>query len=126
MTSTGKVLCKATTKSGAPCQAYALEGGEYCFMHEPSRAAERALARSKGGRARHGRAIGSSCSCIHVGTPTDVLAVVTGALEDLHALENSISRARAIGYLASVAIKVFEVTEIEQRLAALEGRLSDE
>ena len=39
---------------------------------------------------------------------------------DTLCLENSISRARTLAYLATTAIKLLEVGEFEQRLAALE------
>ena len=39
---------------------------------------------------------------------------------DTLGLENSIARARTLAYLATSAIKLLEVGEFEQRLAALE------
>jgi len=57
---------------------------------------------------------------VSVETPADVLNVVRGAILDVLRLENSIARARTLGYLAGVALKAFEVTELDQRLTALE------
>ncbi len=41
-------------------------------------------------------------------------------------LENSVSRARAVGTLALAALKVFEVAELEARIAALEASLGQQ
>lgn len=52
--------CSATTKKGEQCKAYALADSDFCFTHDPAHAGERAQARSKGGRARHGRILGQT------------------------------------------------------------------
>jgi len=121
VTSTGK-RCKATTRSGEPCKAYALEGSEFCFWHDPERKAERHAARAKGGQARHGRTVKppNGRDPVTVESAADVLPILERAINDVLALENSISRARAIGYLAGQVVKAFEVTELEQRVEALE------
>ena len=41
--------CKAINKQGQPCGAFALARSNYCFHHDPTKAAERKAARSKGG-----------------------------------------------------------------------------
>ena len=56
----------------------------------------------------------------------DVMRLLERTATDLAALENSINRARAYIALASVATKTLEVSELEQRLTALELRLNDE
>ena len=121
MISTGR-RCKATTKSGDPCAAYAGDGSDYCFWHDPAKAEERKAARQRGGQARHGRNVipptgGEPVEIRQVG---DVLPLLERAVNDLLALENSIARARAIGYLAGVAIKTLEVSELAERVAELE------
>jgi hypothetical protein len=53
----------------------------------------------------------------------DVLPVIERSVNDVLRLENSISRARAIGYLCGVAIKTLELSELAERVAALEAAL---
>jgi len=114
--------CQAITHSGAPCQAYALAGSDYCFHHDPARATERREARSKGGHARHGRHIGpvGQAEPVPLDTMTDVAALLKQTINDTLKLENSIQRARTIGYLAGVCIKALDMADLEQRVAALE------
>ena len=117
--------CTAKNKASEPCQAYAVADSEFCFQHDPECAEERRRARSKGGHARHGRKLtDEQVKQIEIKTPADVLRVVNSELGSLLTLEKSIARSRAVGYLASVALKAFEVTELEHRVELLEQQLS--
>ena len=125
MTSTGR-LCKATNARGQPCASYAVEGSAFCFWHCPELAEERKQARSAGGRARHGRSgvlQDGSGVLVPLKSMSDVVNLLEQTVRDLLTLENSISRARAVGYLAGVAVKALEVSELEDRIARLEEKL---
>lgn len=117
--------CKATTKSGQPCQAWAVEGSDYCFWHDPLRARERAEARKRGGKARHGRRIGTTGrpAPVSVQTMAEVVSLLERTVNDALALENSLQRARTIATLANVVIKALEYATLEERVAALEMAL---
>jgi len=114
--------CSATAKSGARCQGKALPGLLFCWWHEPSKAQERTAARAKGGHARHGRKIGSTGrrGGVRITCAADTLPVVADAINDLLGLEVSISRSRAIGYLAGVVCNVYETTDLTERIEGLE------
>ena len=117
--------CAATNRKGDPCGGWAIGESVFCFAHDPERAAERLAARAKGGHARHGRHISpigetGEDGALSIATPEDVLNVVRQAILDALTLENSIARARTIGYLAGVAFKAFELVDIDARLSKLE------
>jgi hypothetical protein len=114
--------CHAITKNGAPCGAYALSGSDYCFHHDPARAAERRQARRKGGRARHGRAIGPTGQPqpVALESMADVAALLQVTINDALRLENSLHRARTIGYLAGLLIKALDIATLEARVAQIE------
>jgi len=116
--------CTGTTKRGTPCQNPALPGEAWCWWHHPDKADARKLARSKGGKARHGRRLGDvgQGEYIEIGELGDVVGVLERELNALLSLEKSISRARAVGYLASVLSSIYKDSELEQRLAALEAQ----
>ena len=118
--------CKATNKRGEPCQGWAGQGAEFCFAHDPARAAERKEARSRGGRARHGRRLADlgTGEPVRVDDLGDVCELLARELGALLTLEVSVSRARAVGYLASVLASVYKDTELETRIRALEARAS--
>ena len=125
--STGK-RCKAKTKAGEPCRGFAVSGAGYCFTHDPDRAEERRVARAKGGHARHGRTVGATekGAMVTVHSIGDLLPLVQQAVNDVLILENSIARARSLGYLIGVAVKVFEVSDLAQRVSALEEFLHEQ
>ena len=126
MTSTARP-CKATNKSGEPCKGHCMPDSEYCLFHDPARAAERAKARQQGGMARHGRTIGPVSAepkpAFSVASIEGVQALLGKAVSDCMRCEPSLARARTLAALCGVALKVFEVSELEQRLTAIEGRL---
>jgi hypothetical protein len=114
--------CQAITQDGTPCNAYAVTGSDYCFHHDPALADERREARRKGGRARHGRHVGpiEPVEPIDLDTMADVTALLHRTINDTLHLENSIHRARAIGYLSGLYIKALEMSTLEQRVIELE------
>lgn len=118
--------CTATTRKGDPCRAWAIEGSDFCYMHDPGKAAERAAARSRGGKARHGRHLDTSGDpdSLELAAPGDAVAIVATAIRDTARLENSVSRNRALGYLCGVALKAFEITELAERMETIERTLA--
>ena len=57
---------------------------------------------------------------VDVASVSDVLALLNEGVNDLRALENSVSKARTLGYLAGVFLKALEVSEFERRLEVVE------
>ena len=58
--------------------------------------------------------------------PGRVPDVLDLAFADLQRVEASVSRSRALSYLASVAVKSFETVELLRRLAVVEDRIQQE
>lgn len=115
--------CQVMTKRGKVCRAAALKGSDYCYMHSPERAGERAAARRLGGQHRGSHALEASSLPAKVRTVEDVLAVLDYTREELAALDNGIPRARALIALAGSYLQALEVGELEARLEALEAAL---
>jgi len=114
--------CSAIKHDGTPCNAYALTGSDYCYHHDPRRAAERSQARRKGGRARHGRTLGpvGVAPTFPLDTMADVTALLQHTINQALQLENSIARARTLGYLAGLLIKALDIASLEERVLLLE------
>lgn len=113
--------CSFIKKNGERCQARKLAGEEFCYFHSPQVVVERAEARRRGGLRRHGDK-GETGSYI-IKSSQDVLGILEDCINDAYALENTGGRAKAIGYLCQIILKGFEVTEIENRLLALEEKV---
>ncbi len=91
-------------------------------MHSPEYAEEIAEARRLGGlRRRREVAVAGAYEFNGLETVADLRRLLQIAALDTLGLENSIARARTLGYLVGVAGKLLETGELEQRLAALEA-----
>ena len=110
--------CKATNARGEPCSSPRVEGTEYCFWHNPDLSKERDAARKRGGLNRRQVKAAKPVGPVQAQTPEDLLILLEQALTDCLALENSISRAKAVGYLAGVILKVQEA----QKAGGLEAQ----
>ena len=117
--------CAGMKENGQPCRAPKLQEGDYCLMHSPEHAQEMAEARRLGGlRRRREVAVSGAFDFVGLQTVADIRRLLEVAVLDTLGLENSISRARTLAYLATTAIKLLEVGELEQRLASLEAAIN--
>ena len=114
--------CEATNQAGDPCGAQALVNSSFCFMHDPTRAPDRAEARRRGGHNRRGAPSLPVPLVVSLGDLDSVKAMLERVMVDTLAQENSARRSRTVGYLVGIALKLHEVAEIEDRLQALETR----
>lgn len=114
--------CTYQMPSGRPCRATPLRDEPFCFWHSPETAEEAAEARRIGGlHRRKKKTVGAIYGFHGLRTIEDNQALLeTAAIETL-ALENSISRNRALAGFAAVGAKLIEVGDHEERLRALEA-----
>ena len=117
------MACRETNQRGEPCGAPELPGRGWCYHHDPERAEERQRARRKGGLAVHHGGAVREVEEVSIRSVSDVLTLLERAARDVLSRKPSISRARALAYVASASLKTLEVGEIEERVAALESRL---
>jgi len=113
--------CSFIKKNGERCQARKLSDSEFCYFHSPQVVVERAEARRQGGLHRYGGKGETGSYVIKSGR--DVLTILEDTINDAVGLEHTTGRAKTIGYLCQVILRGFEVTEIENRLTALEEKV---
>ena len=117
-----KRTCRAIAASGHPCKAAPMKDSDYCFMHDPTRARERAEARRLGGlRRKREKATAEIFDWAGLRNVPEVRRLLEVAVADTLGLDNSPARSRTLGYLASLSLKALEVGEHEERLTALEA-----
>jgi hypothetical protein len=108
-----------------------LQGGRFCYIHDPARARDRADSRRRAGQATRGRrsageatrgprAVPPDADPVPLRTVDAVLTVLERTVGETLALPRSVARSRTVGALLGVALKALEVGEWEARLAALE------
>ena len=113
--------CKANTNSGEACAGYALAGGDYCYTHDPARAAERAAARKKGGQNRKTPHAGNTDQLPgKVRSLAEVLQVLDYTLTETVLQENSIARNRLLVAICAEYTNAIKTGELEARMIALE------
>jgi hypothetical protein len=116
--------CKFLKDTGERCRAFAVHDSEYCLWHDPEHAEEVAEGRRLGGlRRRRERTVSAAYDFEGLCTIPQIRRPVEVAMLDVLGLENSLGRARTIGYLAQVAASLQEKGEAEERIAALEAAL---
>jgi hypothetical protein len=104
------------------CQAAPVKDRDHCFWHSPEYAEDVAEARRLGGlRRRREVTVSGAYEVNGLETVGDLRRLLVIASLDTLGLENSIARARTLGYLVGVAGKLLETGELEERLAALEA-----
>ena len=119
-----KRTCRAIAASGQPCKAAPLKDGDFCFMHDPSRARERAEARRLGGlRRKREKATAEIFDWAGLTGVSDVRRLLEVAVIDTLGLDNSPARSRVLASLAKASLKAMEVGELEERVAALEAEM---
>jgi hypothetical protein len=114
--------CTALRNDGRPCRATPMHDEPFCFWHAPETADEAAEARRLGGlHRRKKKSVAAVYGFGGLRTIADNQALLeTAAIETL-AIENSISRNRALASMATVGGKLIELGDLAERVAALEA-----
>ena len=121
------VGCAGKKENGQPCRSPKLKDSDYCLMHSPEHAEEVAESRRLGGlRRRREVAVSGAYDFVGLEHVGDIRRLLEVAVLDTLGLENRISRARTLAYLATTAIKFLEVGEFEHLLASLESAMVDD
>jgi hypothetical protein len=114
--------CKANTNAGERCRAIAVKDG-LCALHaDPALAAEMGR---KSGKARRSKGW-SDRQQVQLAPPRTAEEVRTALgqfISDVRARRLDPKVAGTLAYLANVLLKSIEVSDVEGRLAALEGVL---
>ncbi len=114
-------LCKHIKDDGTRCRARKVHGSDYCFFHDPARAAERAAARQAGGRKGKAPVLPPETPQRPVKTACDVIELLAETIHQVRVGELDPRVGNCVGYLSGIILKANEQGEMEQRLAALEA-----
>ena len=115
--------CRATKSDGTPCQAAPLTDSDYCRMHSPDHVAEVQEARRLGGlRRRREVTVQGAYAVGDFRCVAGLTRVLEVAILDVLGLDNSVARARTLGYLVNVGFKALELGDLEERVHDLEVR----
>jgi hypothetical protein len=112
--------CKRVKADGIRCRANALPASDYCFFHDPSRAAERKVAQRAGGSIGKTAVLPPGTADVPLSSVTDVVALLGQTINEVRRGEIDPKVANAIGYLVTGLLRTLEQGDIERRLEELE------
>jgi hypothetical protein len=117
--------CTHLMPDGRLCQSPALRGESFCLFHSPDHGEEAAEARRLGGlRRRKEKTLAAAYDLEGLRSVPDIQRLLEIATLDALALENSVSRVRALTYICQTGLRCLEVGELEERVALLETALA--
>jgi hypothetical protein len=113
--------CIARKPDGTNCKSSALPGSNFCFFHDPTKAAERREAQALGGRQNRIKTLDATAPDVKIEDCGDVVALISETINQLRKGMVDPRVANSVGYLANVLIKAFEQDELETRIERLEA-----
>jgi hypothetical protein len=116
--------CKHIKSNGEPCGGFAPEGSQYCWRHNPKISPITKKAASAKGGKMHRPDITKINQDLNITSTQDISALLIDTIKNLR---NGVFNTRigtAIGYLAFILVRTYELTEIETKLIELEKRLN--
>ena len=115
-----KQPCEGVTSDGSRCQAAALPGSDFCFFHDPSKAAERHEAHAAGGRQNRMRTLDTAVPDVEIKDCGDVVELLKGTINQVRKGLIDPRVANSVAYLANQVVRVLEQDELHDRLKRLE------
>ena len=120
MKQTAKKSCTAAKGDGTACGAAALPGSQFCFFHDPAKAAARRQAQSAGGLANKMPTLPADAPDVKVEDGADVVKLLGATINQVLHGEIDPRVANAVGYLSNIVLSATGQRELENRLAELE------
>jgi hypothetical protein len=113
--------CQASKQNGSRCEVNALADSEFCFFHDPSRAAERRSAQSLGGHGNRMKTLDPGTPDVKLQNSRDTVALLSQTINQV--LKGIIDPrvGNSVGYLANILLRAFEENELWTRMAKLEA-----
>lgn len=116
-----RLTCAALNKRGEPCRSGVRAGAVYCFQHDPERRAEAAAARARGGKHAHSKS--APAPPADLSTAESQRKALEEVIDRVRRGDETVQIARTVLYALSLARPILEMTDIVERLEALEARL---
>lgn len=112
--------CNFIKADGERCQAHAMKGSEFCFLHNPAVPDEvKQRAWQEGGKNRV-LAVRGQLPPIEINRPEDAVSVLTDTIKRVREGSLDIRVANCLGVLCGHLLKAYEVTNLDNRLALFE------
>ena len=105
---------------GKQCGASAMRGSQYCYLHNPNISSEEKLeAQTRGGQNRSLK-VDQPLLPIKIEKTDDIMKLLTDTINQVRQGSLDCRIGNTIGYLAGIALKAYETSELEGRLEKIE------
>jgi len=112
--------CTHTKEDGVKCGANAMQGQEYCYLHNPAISTdEKRLAQTRGG-ANRGLTVIEPSEPLQLETAKDVRQLLADTINRVRAGRLNVKIANCLGILSGHLIKAIETENIEDRVEKIE------
>jgi hypothetical protein len=102
------------------CRANVTAGSEFCFFHDPDRAADREAAQRAGGLRNKAVSLSTDTPDCDLRSAGAVITLLGTTINQVRRGQIDPRISNAIGYLAATLLKALEIGNLEQRLSDLE------
>jgi hypothetical protein len=99
-----KKPCTSTKADGTSCRAAALPGSQFCFFHDPTRAAARRKAQSRGGQAHKMATLPADTPAVKVEDGADVVKLLGVTINQVRRGEIDPRIGNTVGYLSNIVL----------------------
>jgi len=102
------------------CQANAMHGTEFCYLHNPKISIEEKKDAQKRGGESKNLTILDPLPVIEITKSRDVISLLNDTVSRVRSGEMDVRVANCLGVLSGQLLKAFEITELENRLESIE------
>jgi len=113
--------CAYIKENGVTCQAFQIDGSQYCFRHDPDSKEKRLLASRKGGENR--RLQDQFGEPVALQSAEDVKTFLGLVINSVWTGQAPVPLGTSMGFLTRCWLDAYDKSEIEKKLNDLEQRL---
>ena|SRR3989344_90170 len=115
--------CIFIKSNGERCGGFPVEGSAYCINHEPRMKEKKLEAVRNGGAATSYERLELALPAMVISGPADVVVATVQTINEVRTGQLPPKVASTIGYLLGVALKAYEVANLDQRVEMIESVL---
>ena len=112
--------CEFIKDNKEQCQANAMSGSGFCYLHNPDISDEAKKEAQTRGGANRALTIGEPLPVLPLAVPNDAIALITDTISRVRAGELDIKTANCIGFLTDKLLKAFEVAKLNDKVEFVE------
>lgn len=117
--------CKFVKEDGNSCDAWAMQGENFCYLHNPKISdEEKKEAMARGGFANK-PTVKEPLEQIAINSPKDALQLISVTLNELRSGLIDTNIAKSIFYGCGVYTKTYEIAVLEEKADALEEKINE-